>query len=70
MVDFETAKRDCSPAELEAEMNALKSNLEDTSFRGGVELIQQSQIQDMQASVSVNSEGSEWVDAALDLYCT
>ncbi|KAL2753123.1 hypothetical protein ACRALDRAFT_2112990 [Sodiomyces alcalophilus JCM 7366] len=36
LVDFETAKRDCSPAELEDEMSALMSNLEDTSFRGGV----------------------------------
>lgn len=37
LVDFETAKRDCSPAELEDEMSALKSSLEDTSFLGGVE---------------------------------
>lgn len=39
LVDFETVKRHCSPQELEAEMRALKSNLEDTSFRGGVELV-------------------------------
>ncbi|KAK1990759.1 hypothetical protein LX36DRAFT_737802 [Colletotrichum falcatum] len=37
LVDFETAKRDCSPPELEEEMSALKSSLEGTSFRGGVE---------------------------------
>jgi hypothetical protein len=37
LVDFETAKRDCGPQELEAEARALKSSLEDTSFRGGVE---------------------------------
>ncbi|KAI0125605.1 hypothetical protein BJ170DRAFT_702680 [Xylariales sp. AK1849] len=37
LVDFETAKRDCSPPELEDEMSALKSSLESTSFRGGVE---------------------------------
>ncbi|KND89968.1 hypothetical protein TOPH_05329 [Tolypocladium ophioglossoides CBS 100239] len=35
--DFDMAKRDCSPPELEDEMSALKSNLESTSFRGGVE---------------------------------
>ncbi|KAF4982500.1 hypothetical protein FZEAL_1893 [Fusarium zealandicum] len=37
LVDFEMAKRDCSSLELEDEMSALRSNLEDTSFRGGVE---------------------------------
>ncbi|KAF4952548.1 hypothetical protein FGADI_6619 [Fusarium gaditjirri] len=37
LVDFETAKQDCSPVELEDEMSTLKSSLEDTSFRGGVE---------------------------------
>jgi predicted Ser/Thr protein kinase len=37
LVDFETAKHDCSPQELEDEMSAFKSSLEDTSFRGGVE---------------------------------
>ncbi|RMD39300.1 hypothetical protein DV735_g5829, partial [Chaetothyriales sp. CBS 134920] len=36
LVDFETAERDCSPQELEEEMSALKSRLEDTSFLGGV----------------------------------
>lgn len=36
LVDFETAKRNCSPQELEDEMSALKSNLEDMSGRGGV----------------------------------
>jgi hypothetical protein len=36
LVDFEAAKRDCSSPELEDEMSALKSSLEDTSFRGGV----------------------------------
>jgi hypothetical protein len=36
LVDFETAKHNCSPQELEYEMSALKSSLEDTSFRGGV----------------------------------
>jgi len=34
LVDFETAKHNCSPQELEDEMSALKSSLEDTSFRG------------------------------------
>lgn len=38
LVDFETAKHDCSPQELEDEMHALESSLEDTSFRGRVEL--------------------------------
>ena len=38
LVDFETAKRDCSPQELEEEMSGLKSSLEDTSFRGGMEV--------------------------------
>jgi hypothetical protein len=37
LVDFETAKRDCSPAELEDEISALKSSLEGTSSRDGVE---------------------------------
>ncbi|KAK4039323.1 hypothetical protein C8A01DRAFT_16670, partial [Parachaetomium inaequale] len=37
VVDFETAKRGCSPLELEEGMGALQSNLESTSFRGGVE---------------------------------
>lgn len=37
LVDFETARRDCSPPELKDEINAVKSSLEDTSFRGGVE---------------------------------
>ncbi|KAK0392555.1 hypothetical protein NLU13_2050 [Sarocladium strictum] len=37
LVDFETAKRDCSPLELEDEMSTLMSSLEGTSFRGGVE---------------------------------
>lgn len=36
LVDFETVKRNCSPQELEDEMSALKSNLEDMSGRGGV----------------------------------
>lgn len=36
-VDFETVKHSCSPQELEEEMSALKSSLEDPSFRGGVE---------------------------------
>ncbi len=36
LVDFEAAKHNCSPEELEGEMSALKSSLEDTSFRGGV----------------------------------
>lgn len=39
LVDFETAKRGCSPCELEDEMSALKSSLEDTSFRGGRETL-------------------------------
>lgn len=39
LVDFEMAKHDCSPQELEDEMSALESSLEDTSFRGGVEAI-------------------------------
>jgi hypothetical protein len=37
LVDFETAKHNCSLAELQDEMSALISSLEDTSFRGGVE---------------------------------
>ncbi|KAM0561379.1 hypothetical protein ACHAPJ_003259 [Fusarium lateritium] len=39
LVDFETAKPDCSLAELEDEMSALENSLKDTSFRGGVVLI-------------------------------
>ncbi|KAH6969347.1 hypothetical protein DER45DRAFT_549034 [Fusarium avenaceum] len=39
LVDFETAKRGCSPSELEEEMSALRSSLESTSFRGGVEIV-------------------------------
>ena len=38
LVDFETTKKG-SPQELEDEMNDLKESLEDTSFRGGVEVI-------------------------------
>ncbi|KAG4427289.1 hypothetical protein IFR05_017227 [Cadophora sp. M221] len=41
LVDFEVARRDCSPSELEAEMSALKSRLDDKSFLGGVEVIQE-----------------------------
>lgn len=37
LVDFECAERDCSSQELEAEMRALNSSLEDESHRGGVE---------------------------------
>jgi hypothetical protein len=37
LIDFEFAKRDCSPSELEEELSALNSSLESTSFRGGVE---------------------------------
>ncbi|KAJ2899373.1 hypothetical protein MKZ38_003080 [Zalerion maritima] len=37
LVDFETAKRDCSPLELEDKISTLKSSLKGTSFRGGVE---------------------------------
>ncbi|KAF7554170.1 hypothetical protein G7Z17_g3116 [Cylindrodendrum hubeiense] len=36
LVDFETAKRDCSPRELEDEMNDVMRNLEDTSCLGGM----------------------------------
>ncbi|KAK4222130.1 kinase-like domain protein [Podospora fimiseda] len=36
LVDFESAKRDCSPEELQEEMDALKSKLESMDFRGGV----------------------------------
>ncbi|OAA34934.1 Protein kinase-like domain protein [Metarhizium rileyi] len=39
LVDLEMAKRDCPPPELEDEMSALKSSLEGTSYRGGVEPI-------------------------------
>lgn len=39
LVDFETATHGCSPEELEDEMSALKSSLEDKSFRGGVEQV-------------------------------
>ena len=39
LVDFEPAKPDCSLAELEDEMSALENSLKDTSFRGGVVLI-------------------------------
>ncbi|KAI5460313.1 hypothetical protein BGZ63DRAFT_472868 [Mariannaea sp. PMI_226] len=49
LVDFETAKKDCSPQELEDEMSALKSNLESTTFQGG-------RIQNVQADI--NSEPS------------
>ncbi|KAM0327405.1 hypothetical protein ACHAQA_005691 [Verticillium albo-atrum] len=37
LVDFETAKHNCSSQELEEEMCALESSLGDASFRGGVE---------------------------------
>lgn len=40
LVDFETAKHNCSLEELQGEMSALKSKLEDPSFRGGVGPIQ------------------------------
>ncbi len=36
LVDFETAKRDCSAEEFEVDMSALQTHLEDTSFLGGV----------------------------------
>lgn len=36
LVDFETAKHNCSLEELQDEMSSLKSKLEDPSFRGGV----------------------------------
>lgn len=36
LVDFEMAKRDCSPLKLEEEMSALMSSLESSSFQGGV----------------------------------
>lgn len=39
LVDFEFAERDCSPQELKKEMDALQSNLEDLSFRGGMEYL-------------------------------
>lgn len=39
LVDFATAKRDCSVQELKDEMDALQSSLENTSHRGGVEHI-------------------------------
>ncbi|KAF7560131.1 hypothetical protein G7046_g4021 [Stylonectria norvegica] len=35
LVDFEMAKRDCCPPELEDEMNLLKSSLESSSLLGG-----------------------------------
>lgn len=35
LVDFETARQECSSQELEDEMRALNSSLEDTSYRGG-----------------------------------
>ncbi|KAH9218307.1 hypothetical protein DL95DRAFT_490162 [Leptodontidium sp. 2 PMI_412] len=41
LVDFEAARRDCSSSELEVEMSGLKSSLEDPSFLGGVEIIQE-----------------------------
>jgi serine/threonine protein kinase len=37
LVDFETAKRDCSPVELRDEMNALKGSLEVESHQDSVE---------------------------------
>lgn len=37
LVDFEAAKHNCLPDELNNEMSALKSSLEDKGFRGGVE---------------------------------
>ncbi|KAJ6443689.1 3-ketosteroid-delta-1-dehydrogenase [Purpureocillium lavendulum] len=36
LVDFEAAKRGCSPLELESEMEGLMSSLQSPSFRGGV----------------------------------
>jgi serine/threonine protein kinase len=42
LVDFEFAERDCPLSQLEDEMSRLKSSLEDTSFRGGVEPIHDS----------------------------
>jgi hypothetical protein len=41
LIDFETAERGCSLPELEDEMSALKSSLDCTSFRGGVEPVQE-----------------------------
>ena len=40
LIDFEFAKK-CSPQELEDEMNGLKGSLEDSSFRGGVEVVRE-----------------------------
>ncbi|KAM0302641.1 hypothetical protein HYE67_009746 [Fusarium culmorum] len=39
LVDFETAKQNCSPLELKDEMSALEGSLESKSFRGGVERV-------------------------------
>ncbi|KAG7135408.1 hypothetical protein HYQ46_008930 [Verticillium longisporum] len=39
LVDFETARRNCSSQELEDEMSALENSLEDRSLRGGVESV-------------------------------
>jgi len=39
LVDFESAKRNCLPDELNREMSALKGNLEDAGSRGGVDRI-------------------------------
>ncbi|KAM3506332.1 hypothetical protein MY10362_002443 [Beauveria mimosiformis] len=39
LVDFEVAKRECSSRELEDEMRALESSLEETSYLGGAEPI-------------------------------
>ncbi|KAI5861421.1 hypothetical protein GGS23DRAFT_150359 [Durotheca rogersii] len=41
LVDFELAKQNCSPQELEAEMATLESSLADVSFRGGVKPIRE-----------------------------
>ena len=40
LIDFEFARK-CSPQELEDEMNGLEGSLEDSSFRGGVEVVRE-----------------------------
>ncbi len=44
LVDFEAAKHSCQSEELEKEMSALESSLEDERFWGGVERLLEQQI--------------------------
>lgn len=41
LIDLEFARQHCSPEELEQEMDGLKISLQDTSFRGGRQIVEE-----------------------------